>query len=411
MPSSTSTEAANEVRDLTSSALRNNVMFQPQTSRRTRQRHTRAEERREVHLYSPNSCHYLDQVFALEQKLEHSNIDFIDSLFAFSLSIRIYYAILFHLRILLAQKEAKTATNEELELVKHFDSDYHIQSLPIHDSMYAVFRETFPACRPSHSHRVVSPEPSDFMTFTTESGTDGIPIRINNFPATHTTQPNPILGMRLLRWFNWKRENPDDSDLPDQLTRLNFMSLDTEVQFQDSTPQQTADSKAILDTIFRNPIFRQQLPNGGSFKMDYFRILTTEAIPDRTIPNPHRHRTPSILGTALLMDCQSTWFNELKYIVAMHIYATDVLTLFDTVNQPYTTAELEAYLPAIHELNAQVPQSQTVGSSCWMTPYDHGVESFVTLVVRNREPTRQPTPRPEPSNNEPEPHLGSSSQF
>jgi len=375
MASTTTTTAETEVSRLSvnSELTHSSVPIRP--ARPQRRHEPRETLVNQTKFYRPNAVPIFDQLF----KLEKGTLTRTDLSFRFIAShlmpCRIYYAFLFHLRLLLARKDARVASTIELEVIDELDKLVHINSLPIHAELIDIFRDTFPSRSASTTECAITPEAQNFPRFEVIQTQNGsFHLKDCCIPASHDVQPSPKLGLHLLKWYRWKLEQPHDDDLPDVSQRLTFLTLGTQPSPDVTSVQREPDHDSALQFLFNNPIFKHALPVQGGMNHGLIKSTSKFDLPP-AVPTYQEHVSrKTVLLFEMLTDDDCLWINQTKYIVATMSYHTKGLNLFDEVSFPYGKTELQHALNTIEKLTLGGFDSSYMSYGQWMNVFHTDVE-------------------------------------
>jgi len=346
-------------------------------TRPVRPRQTRGNnesQHHQVKWYVPSAITIYDDLFNIEKRMLEKSGTMYNYVATHLLACRIYYAVLFHIRILLARQGANLATNDEKEVIKRFDEVFHIDTLPIHSELVENFRDVTPYQIQSHDTCAIAPTEQEFIFYEFSDHGHGKVLTTCEIPASHAAQPSPKLGLHLLRWYIWNINQPDDDSLPDITQRLAFITLGTD-QFNANVRynSDTARRKT-LQHLFSNPIFKHPLPTPGGLNIELLNKLRHCDPPPRIHASTRSTSRSQELLTELLVQNGITWFNQVKYVVSHLCTLSEGFSFFSEVNLPYYSEELEYALKFIEEQGTPDADSGYPSFGIWMSIFSSSAD-------------------------------------
>jgi len=369
MPAS-NTNVDTVANELNSVSLETVPVSQLSRPTRTRRQRLRDEEPTvQVKWYQPTAICIFNALYELEKQTLETAGPMYHYIATHLLVCRIYYAVLFHIRLLVARQQADLSSDDENFAIKEFNEKYHIESLPMHEELVDHFRDTFPSRAPSHGTCGIAPSSPEFPSFEFKHIEGSMVLTNCQIPHSHAAQPSPKLGLHLLRWYKWKLNQDNDEELPDSTQRLSFIALGYQDNGSTTNMNTSIDRKHTLQQLFSNPLFLRPLPIRGGFNIELLRGISRFDDPPIVI-SPRRSASRKFeLLSELLTDSGMIWFNQLKYIVSSVCSFSKGLSLFSEVNLSYRNDELDYSLEFLEQQSVGTNIDGYINFGNWMNVF------------------------------------------
>lgn len=357
------------------------------STRPTRHRQTRngpTTQHRQVKWYEPSALLIYDTLFNIEKKMLESAGTHRNYVAVHLLACRIYYAVIFHMRILMARRNAQVATPDEISVLEQFNATFHTDTLPIHTELIELFRDALPFQVQHADNCAIAPTQQKFVKFKFSDSQHGKVLQECEVPAPHIFSPSPRLGLHLLRWYLWNINQPEDDSLPDIGQRLAFIALGSHETFQVPDHHESNNlRRKTLQALFSNPIFKHPLPTPGGLNIELLAKLGDSDPPQIDPMANHADRSTELLSE-LLVNNGTHWFNQMKYIVSHLCTFSEGFSFTDELDEPYYPEEMEYVLKLHEEQNVSKSEIGYPSFGIWMSIFSSSTEYPVHPVPRSR---------------------------
>jgi hypothetical protein len=336
--------------------------------------------------YLPNGVPIFTKLNAIEL-LTYSNSgsmsEFVTRHFV---TCRVYYAYLFHVRLIQARIDAGVARTFEVETIQRIDDEVHINSLPVHTDLVDTFRLNLPAVPLSQYSNGLHPMRPEFPTYDfCKHKMLRNQVSQTWFPTSFAHQPSIRTGINYLRWLYWKKNSSNDDQLPSTFERLDYLAYGVSRQQRVDDSRNDKIFTETLQCYFTNPMFLKPLPNSPGVTQDALSKLTERSIPPPIGPVSGDSRDKSAIMNELLFSDNFEWLNHAKYVISTLCHITDQLSHFSEVNQPYTVEELNDAVDNINHIALSGEPTPYSDARAWMTIFNAEDEYQAQTITYNSE--------------------------
>lgn len=336
-----------------------------------------------VAFYVPDGNRIFDELAKVEVNVIKAAPALVARTLFDTIACRVYYAVLFNVMIILSRLEAGTANSDEEKALNVFDSHMNLRTLPIHSSLVTLFRDTFPRRRPSGSHFGISPEMMNPVRYQLlPNSKNGPCVNRCYITSTHAAQPSPLLGIKLIQWYNWQTLNDSELDELNDIQRIT--QLFTQFRLPDlpeDNMTHSNQSNSILRRLFMNPVFSNKLPMNLVLNKSSIAQQNQSNLPSHTWPPSLSDMSYDDIAHHLLLKDHPRWLTKLKYIVGSSCNMVDELTTFNEVMFAYSPEEARTTFEQNRPLPEPTLRSRHLDYAYWLNMLVRAPDqSVVTLT-------------------------------